>query len=161
MPLLQSQVMNVEVETCKRESEKNSSELAKKHVKQLKDLGEKTHNWVIYFEKTSYSSGVLFHFQSFIERSFNQKLILEHEKFQDLQEKLKKTEEDHKKQLRSAEQSKVQALEEATHMYEAKLQEKTQLLAQVRQKSGRLHPTEKKTFMFFFVLSFSLSRRLS
>ncbi|XP_011473927.1 cilia- and flagella-associated protein 57 [Oryzias latipes] len=101
------QVMTVEVETCKRESEKNSAELAKKHVKQLKDL----------------------------ERSFNQKLILEHEKFQDLQEKLKKTEEDHKKQLRSAEQSKVQALEEATHMYEAKLQEKTQLLAQSQQEA--------------------------
>ncbi|RVE72493.1 hypothetical protein OJAV_G00042240 [Oryzias javanicus] len=96
------QVMTVEVETCKRESEKNSAELAKTHVKQLKDL----------------------------ERSFNQKLILEHEKFQDLQENLQKMEEDYQKQLRSVEQGKIQALEEAAHMHEEKLQEKTQLLAQ-------------------------------
>ena len=42
--------------------------------------------------------------------------------------------EDFEKQLKSAEDSKIQALEELTQNYEAKLQEKTQRLAQVGQR---------------------------
>ncbi|XP_024126534.1 cilia- and flagella-associated protein 57 isoform X2 [Oryzias melastigma] len=101
------QAMTVEMETCKRDGEKNSADLAKTHVKQLKDL----------------------------ERSFNQKLILEHEKFQDLQENLQKMEEDYQKQLRSVEEGKMQALAEAAHTHEEKLQEKTQLLAQSQKEA--------------------------
>jgi len=42
--------------------------------------------------------------------------------------------EDYEKRLKSAEESRTQALEELTQLYEDKLQEKTQLLAQVSQR---------------------------
>ena len=66
--------------------------------------------------------------------SYSQKLIVEHERFQDLQQKYQRMQEDYEKQLKAAEESRVQGLEELTQAYETKLQEKTQLLAQVSQQ---------------------------
>lgn len=60
---------------------------------------------------------------------------MEHERYKDLQQKYQRMQEDHENQLKSAEQSRIQATEELKQHYESKLQEKTQLLAQVsRQK---------------------------
>ncbi len=42
--------------------------------------------------------------------------------------------EDYEKQLKAVGESKIQALDQQTQLYEAKLQEKTQLLAQVSQE---------------------------
>ena len=72
--------------------------------------------------------------QSRTEVSYSQKLIVEHERFQDLQQKYQRMQEDYEKQLKAAEESRVQGLEELTQAYETKLQEKTQLLAQVSQQ---------------------------
>lgn len=77
---------------------------------------------------------------------------MEHEKFQDLQENLQKMEEDYQKQLRSVEEGKMQALAEAAHTHEEKLQEKTQLLAQVSYNSEQYIQGEKQPFMYFCVL---------
>lgn len=59
---------------------------------------------------------------------------MEHERYQDLQQKDQRMQEDYEKQLKAAEESKTQALEELTQLYEARLQEKTLMLAQVSQE---------------------------
>uniref|UniRef100_A0A3Q1GAY0 Cilia and flagella associated protein 57 n=1 Tax=Acanthochromis polyacanthus TaxID=80966 RepID=A0A3Q1GAY0_9TELE len=84
---------------------KNSTETAIKHSKELKDL----------------------------ELSCNQKLIVEHEKYQDLQQKYERMQKEYEMQLKSAEEKKNQALEDLTQQCESKLQEKTQLLAQCQE----------------------------
>ncbi|KAM9362159.1 cilia- and flagella-associated protein 57 [Symphorus nematophorus] len=99
------QVMKAEMEKQEREHQESSAEVIVKHSKELKDL----------------------------EVSYSQKLIVEHERFQDLQQKYQRMQEDYEKQLKAAEESRVQALEELTRTYEAKLQEKTQLLAQCQE----------------------------
>lgn len=58
---------------------------------------------------------------------------MEHDRYQDLQHQYQKMQEDYEKQLKDAAESKSQAVEELTQLYEARLQEKTQLLAQVSQ----------------------------
>lgn len=61
----------------------------------------------------------------------NQKLLLEYEKYQELQLKSQRMQEEYEKQLRDNDETKSQALEELTEFYEAKLQEKTNLLEEV------------------------------
>lgn len=61
----------------------------------------------------------------------NQKLLLEYEKYQELQLKSQRMQEEYEKQLRDNDETKSQALEELTEFYEAKLQEKTSLLEEV------------------------------
>lgn len=61
----------------------------------------------------------------------NQKLLLEYEKYQELQLKSQRMQEDYEKQLRDTDETKSQALEELTEFYEAKLQEKSTLLEEV------------------------------
>lgn len=58
---------------------------------------------------------------------------MEHERYQDLQHKYQRMQEDYEKQLKDAAESKIQAVEELTQLFEARLQDKTQLLAQVSQ----------------------------
>lgn len=65
------------------------------------------------------------------ESSNNQKLLLEYEKYQELQLKSQRMQEEYEKQLRDNDETKSQALEELTEFYEAKLQEKTTLLEEV------------------------------
>lgn len=64
----------------------------------------------------------------------NQKLLLEYEKYQELQLKSQRMQEEYEKQLRDNDETKSQALEELTEFYEAKLQEKTTLLEEVHMK---------------------------
>ena len=62
--------------------------------------------------------------------------MIEYEKYQELQSKSQKMQEDYERQLAETEESKEQALEELTEYYETKLQEKTTLLDQVGTTSG-------------------------
>ena len=66
-----------------------------------------------------------------LESANNQKLMLEYEKFQELQAKSQKMQEDYERQLQEMEDSRERALEELTEYYETKLQERTTQLEQV------------------------------
>ncbi|XP_034724351.1 cilia- and flagella-associated protein 57 isoform X3 [Etheostoma cragini] len=101
------QIMKTELEKQEREHQKTTAELTVKNSKEIKDL----------------------------ELSYSQKLIVEHERYLDLQQKHHRMQEDYEKQLKDAEELKVQSLQELTQIYEAKLQEKTQLLDQCREEA--------------------------
>ncbi|KAM4721643.1 cilia- and flagella-associated protein 57 [Rhinophrynus dorsalis] len=75
------------------------------------------------------------------ELTNNQKLLLEYEKYQELQVKSQRMQEEYEKQLHELEESKSQALEELTEYYETKLQEKVSQL-QVAQDEARQHTRE-------------------
>uniref|UniRef100_A0A3Q1ITP4 EML-like second beta-propeller domain-containing protein n=1 Tax=Anabas testudineus TaxID=64144 RepID=A0A3Q1ITP4_ANATE len=96
------QVMKAEMEKQEHEHKGSFADLSLKHTKELKDL----------------------------ELSYSQKLIVEHKRYQDFQQKYQGMQENYENQLKSAEQSRIQSLEEQKQLYEAKLQEKTQLLCQ-------------------------------
>lgn len=70
---------------------------------------------------------------SLTELSYSQKLIVEHTRYQDLQQKHQRMQEGYETQLKAAEAARIQALEELMQHYEARLQERSQLLAEVRQ----------------------------
>lgn len=74
----------------------------------------------------------------------NQKLLLEYEKYQELQLKSQRMQEEYEKQLRDNDETKSQALEELTEFYEAKLQEKTSLLEEVIPGSRALPPFRRQ-----------------
>uniref|UniRef100_A0A3P8WMD1 Cilia and flagella associated protein 57 n=1 Tax=Cynoglossus semilaevis TaxID=244447 RepID=A0A3P8WMD1_CYNSE len=99
------QVLKTEMEKQKCGHQESFAELAGKHSKELEDL----------------------------ELSYSQKLIVEHERFQEIQLKLERMQKSYESQLQSAEDHRVQALEDLTQSYEAKVQEKTQLLAQCQE----------------------------
>lgn len=67
----------------------------------------------------------------FTESNNNQKLMLEYEKFQDLQLKLQRVQQQYEQQLHSVEESKVKDMEDITRLNEAKLKEKMMMLTQV------------------------------
>ncbi|XP_051989486.1 cilia- and flagella-associated protein 57 [Xyrauchen texanus] len=106
--------LNAEKEVLKTEKEKQQaahfkalSEIMEKHAKEQQDL----------------------------ESTNNQKLMLEYEKFQDLQLKLHNVQQEYEQQLHSVEESKTRALEEMTQLYEAKLLEKIMMLTQCQDES--------------------------
>lgn len=66
------------------------------------------------------------------ESTNNQKLMLEYEKHQEMQLKLRKVQESYEEKLQDLEEGHVRALEDMTQFYEAKLQEKVLELGQVR-----------------------------
>ncbi|XP_073400639.1 cilia- and flagella-associated protein 57 isoform X1 [Dendrobates tinctorius] len=70
-----------------------------------------------------------------LEAANNQKLLLEYEKYQELQVKSQRMQEDDERQLHELEESKTQALEELTEHYEAKLHEKTSQLQQAQDEA--------------------------
>uniref|UniRef100_A0A4W3H1C6 Cilia- and flagella-associated protein 57 n=1 Tax=Callorhinchus milii TaxID=7868 RepID=A0A4W3H1C6_CALMI len=70
-----------------------------------------------------------------LESTNNQKLMLEYEKYQELQVKSSRMQEDYERQLHEMGESKNQALEELTEYYETKLQEKIALLEQLHDES--------------------------
>ncbi|CAJ1051853.1 cilia- and flagella-associated protein 57 isoform X1 [Xyrichtys novacula] len=101
------QALMTEMEKQKREHQESSAEVTLNHSKELTDL----------------------------ELSCSQKLIVEHERSQDLQQNYERMQEDYEKRLKAAEESKTRVLEEVTQLYEARLQDKTQLLAQCQEES--------------------------
>ena len=66
-----------------------------------------------------------------VELLSSQKLMLEYEKYNELQAKSQRMQEDYENQLRELEKSKQGGLEELTEYYEAKLQETCARLEQV------------------------------
>ncbi|XP_048457939.1 cilia- and flagella-associated protein 57 isoform X3 [Rhincodon typus] len=70
-----------------------------------------------------------------LESVNNQKLMLEYEKYQELQLKSQRMQEDYERQLNEMDESKIQALEELTEYYETKLQEKGKLIEQLQEES--------------------------
>ncbi|CAH1775033.1 unnamed protein product [Owenia fusiformis] len=97
-----NQVLKTDKEKSEATHEEETSEQMEKHAKELQDL----------------------------ESANNQKLMLEYEKFQELQAKSQKMQEDYERQLQEMEESKERALEELTEYYETKLTEKTGQLEQ-------------------------------
>lgn len=69
-------------------------------------------------------------------------MLLEYEKYQELQLKSQRMQEEYEKQLRDNDETKSQALEELTEFYEAKLQEKTTLLEEVLTGSQAVPPVD-------------------
>lgn len=132
------------MEKREREHQESSAEVTMKHSQELKDLGKKRISVSTVQRQNVYVSAIINQFslsvyQSIIaELSYSQKLIVEHERHQDLQQKYQRMQEDYETQLKVADESRIQALEELTQLYEAKLQEKTQLLAQVSQQEQRV-----------------------
>ncbi|XP_056149801.1 cilia- and flagella-associated protein 57-like [Lampris incognitus] len=102
-----TQVMKAEKEKQELAHLAAITELTKKHNKELQDL----------------------------ESSSCQKLMLDNEKYQKLQNKCQSMQQDYEKQLTSIEESKGRALDELTHFYDAKLQEKIQFFSQCQDKA--------------------------
>ncbi len=71
--------------------------------------------------------------------------MLEYEKYQELQAKSQKQQEDYERQLGDMEDSRERALEELTDYYEAKLQEKTSALERVSRPRALLWSLFKST----------------
>lgn len=137
--------MKTEIEKQECEHQKSSAEVTLNHSKELKDLGKwrtgsqsaKARGQKLSVSTRINQSVCLSINQSYTELSCSQKLMVEHERYQDLQRKYERMQEDYEMQLKAAEESRVQGLKEQTQLYEARLQEKTHLLAQV----GREEPT--------------------
>uniref|UniRef100_A0A8C6JED1 EML-like second beta-propeller domain-containing protein n=1 Tax=Melopsittacus undulatus TaxID=13146 RepID=A0A8C6JED1_MELUD len=67
------------------------------------------------------------------ESDSNQKLLMENEKYQELDEKSQKMQQEYEKQLHSLEESKSKAVKELTEYYEEKLNEKSVLLKEAEE----------------------------
>ncbi|XP_019645355.1 PREDICTED: cilia- and flagella-associated protein 57-like [Branchiostoma belcheri] len=102
-----NQVLKADKDKEEAKHEEELAEVMEKHSKEMQDL----------------------------ESANNQKLMLEYEKYQELQAKSQKMQEDYERQLQEMEESKEQALEELTEYYETKLQEKTAQLEQSNDES--------------------------
>uniref|UniRef100_H2ZKC7 Cilia- and flagella-associated protein 57 n=1 Tax=Ciona savignyi TaxID=51511 RepID=H2ZKC7_CIOSA len=102
-----NQVLKTEKEKEVAKHEEELAEVVDKHSKDMQDL----------------------------ESTNNQKLMLEYEKYQELQAKSQRMQEDYERQLQDADEGKEQALEELTEYYETKLQEKTTQLEQANDEA--------------------------
>uniref|UniRef100_A0A8C8F0J8 EML-like second beta-propeller domain-containing protein n=1 Tax=Oncorhynchus tshawytscha TaxID=74940 RepID=A0A8C8F0J8_ONCTS len=70
-----------------------------------------------------------------MESANSQKLMLEYEKYQELQFKSQQMQQDYEKQLQQMDENKTAALEELTLYYEGKMQEKLLVLEQCQEES--------------------------
>ncbi|XP_076813301.1 cilia- and flagella-associated protein 57-like [Clavelina lepadiformis] len=102
-----NQVLKTEKEKEIAKHEEELAEVVDKHSKDMQDL----------------------------ESTNNQKLMLEYEKYQELQAKSQRMQEDYERQLQDADEGKEQALEELTEYYETKLQEKSSQLEQANDEA--------------------------
>nr|XP_054392675.1 cilia- and flagella-associated protein 57 isoform X2 [Pongo abelii] len=131
-------------------------ELTEKFIQEMESL--KTKNQVLRTEKEKQDVYHREHIEDLLDKQSrelqdleccnNQKLLLEYEKYQELQLKSQRMQEEYEKQLRDNDETKSQALEELTEFYEAKLQEKTTLLEEaqedVRQQLREFEETKKQ-----------------
>ncbi|XP_005866144.1 PREDICTED: cilia- and flagella-associated protein 57 [Myotis brandtii] len=131
-------------------------ELTDKFIQEMESL--KTKNQVLRTEKEKQDVFHREHMDDLLDKQTrelqdleccnNQKLLLEYEKYQELQLKSQRMQEEYEKQLRDNDETKSQALEELTEFYEAKLQEKTGLLEEaqedVRQQLREFEETKKQ-----------------
>ncbi|KAF5923274.1 hypothetical protein HPG69_012364, partial [Diceros bicornis minor] len=131
-------------------------ELTDKFIQEMESL--KTKNQVLRTEKDKQDVLHREHVDDLLDKQSrelqdleccnNQKLLLEYEKYQELQLKSQRMQEEYEKQLRDNDETRSQALEELTEFYEAKLQEKTTLLEEaqedVRQQLREFEETKKQ-----------------
>ncbi|XP_006503434.1 cilia- and flagella-associated protein 57 isoform X1 [Mus musculus] len=131
-------------------------ELTDKFIQEMESL--KTKNQVLKTEKEKQDISHRERLEELVDKQTrelqdleccnNQKLLLEYEKYQELQLKSQRMQEEYEKQLRDNDETKSQALEELTEFYEAKLQEKTGLLEEaqedVRQQLREFEETKKQ-----------------
>ncbi|XP_048207026.1 cilia- and flagella-associated protein 57 isoform X2 [Perognathus longimembris pacificus] len=131
-------------------------ELTDKFIQEMESL--KTKNQVLKTEKERQDIAHREYMEELLDKQSrelqdleccnNQKLLLEYEKYQELQLKSQRMQEEYEKQLRDNDETKSQALEELTEFYEAKLQEKTNLLEEaqedVRQQLREFEETKKQ-----------------
>ncbi|XP_068949908.1 cilia- and flagella-associated protein 57-like [Petaurus breviceps papuanus] len=131
-------------------------ELTDKFVQEMESL--KTKNQVLRTEKEKQEVSHNNYVEDLLEKQSrelqdieccnNQKLLLEYEKYQELQLKSQRMQEEYEKQLRDNEETKSQALEELTEYYEAKLHEKASLLEEAqddaRQQLREFEETKKQ-----------------
>lgn len=80
-----------------------------------------------------------------LETTNNQKLLLEYEKYQELQVKSQRMQEEDERQLHELEESKSQALEELTEYYETKLHDKVTQLQQTQDEARQHHREFEET----------------
>uniref|UniRef100_H2ZKC8 Cilia- and flagella-associated protein 57 n=1 Tax=Ciona savignyi TaxID=51511 RepID=H2ZKC8_CIOSA len=114
-----NQVLKTEKEKEVAKHEEELAEVVDKHSKDMQDL---------VLNNTCKLQPL--QFKTHVESTNNQKLMLEYEKYQELQAKSQRMQEDYERQLQDADEGKEQALEELTEYYETKLQEKTTQLEQ-------------------------------
>lgn len=121
-----------EMERQKREHQESSAQAAEKHSRQLKDLGKDSLECDC---KETQSRGLpnrlCFPFSP-AETSCSQKLAVEHEKYQELNQKHESMQEDFRKQLKVLEESSGKTVAQLTQLYDTQLEEKAKVLAQVR-----------------------------
>uniref|UniRef100_A0A8B9LMA5 Cilia and flagella associated protein 57 n=1 Tax=Astyanax mexicanus TaxID=7994 RepID=A0A8B9LMA5_ASTMX len=130
-------------------------ELTEEFIQQIESL--KTENQVLKTEKEKQAvthkealSEVLKKHgkeQQDLESNNNQKLMLEYDKYHELQLKSQQMQESYEEKLQQLEDSKVHALEKLTQFYEAKIQEKVSALGQdeTRQQLREFEETIKLT----------------
>lgn len=98
------------------------------------------------------SIGRLIPYQSSSESSYSQKLIVEHTRYQDLQQRHERMEEDYEKQLKAAAEGRIQSLEELKQAYESRLEEKSQQLTEVVPEEKLPLATIREPFLSFLVV---------
>ncbi len=135
-----------------------------RHLEELKDLGKKRTESVStqFMESvTLFLKGIIG--LSYIEKTNIQRLNKEHERYQDLQCRYQRMQEDYVKQLKAAEESRVTALEEQKQLYDAKLQEKIHLLAQVSHEEQMEYEAEgtERHFLLSTLILCSVRRMCS
>ncbi|KAG9273686.1 cilia- and flagella-associated protein 57 [Astyanax mexicanus] len=118
-------------------------ELTEEFIQQIESL--KTENQVLKTEKEKQAvthkealSEVLKKHgkeQQDLESNNNQKLMLEYDKYHELQLKSQQMQESYEEKLQQLEDSKVHALEKLTQFYEAKIQEKVSALGQCQDET--------------------------
>ncbi|KAM9326708.1 cilia- and flagella-associated protein 57 [Gastrophryne carolinensis] len=108
-----NQLLKAEAEKQEQKHQEDMAELIEKQSREMQDL----------------------------ETANNQKLLLEYEKYQELQLKSQRMQEEDERQLQELEESKTLALEDLTEYYEAKLHDKATQLQQT-QDEARQHLRE-------------------
>ncbi|XP_018422114.1 PREDICTED: cilia- and flagella-associated protein 57 isoform X1 [Nanorana parkeri] len=112
-----NQILKAEAEKQELKHQENVAEIIEKHSQMMQDL----------------------------ETANNQKLLLEYEKYQELQMKSQHMQEEDERQLHELEESKSQALEELTEYYETKLHEKVSQLQQAQDEARQHHREFEET----------------
>ncbi|MBN3282186.1 CFA57 protein, partial [Polyodon spathula] len=125
-----NQVLKTEKDKQELNHEKEIADVVERHSKEQQDLGK----------HCSVQRGTVKHRNCKMtvpnyQAANNQKLMLEYEKYQELQMKSQRMQEEYEKQLHEMEESRTLALEELTEYYEAKLQDKLVLIDQCQDES--------------------------
>lgn len=126
------------MERQKREHQESLAQAAEKHSRKLKDLGKISLSATARKDKVEVLTNRLRASLSPAETSCSQKLAVEHEKYQELKQRHESMQEDFKRQLKVSEESSCQTVAQLTQLYDAQLEEKAKVLAQVRGHARRV-----------------------